>query len=43
MQIERTDIKFTCVFYDVCFLSVAIHQNQLSNYLFSRIWRNVYL
>ena len=46
MQIGRTDIKFTGVFYEVCCLSVrtvALHQKQLSNYLFARIWRNVYL
>ena len=29
MQIERTDIQFTCDFYEVFFLSVAIHQKQL--------------
>ena len=33
------------LFFDiqVLFLSVALHQQQLSNCLFTRIWRNVYL
>ena len=39
MQIGRTDIKSTSVFYEVV-LSVA--RQQLSNCLFERIWRNVY-
>ena len=46
MQIGRTDIKFTGAFYEFGFLSVlyvALHQKQVSNYLFARIWRNVYL
>jgi len=42
MQIVRTYID-TGVFYEIWVLSVALHQKQLSNCLFARIWRNVYL
>ena len=43
VQIGRTDIKFTGVFYEVFLLFVALQQKQLLNCIFAHIWRNVYL